>query len=760
MAFQVSAGVEVKEIDLTNVVPAVSTSIGGYAGTFRWGPIEEIKLIGSESELANEFGKPDSDHARSFYTASSFLKYGSALKTVRASNSSLKNSSSASPNGSITDISISGTVAGDLATIDASTTIGNNEYSVVSTTGSGAEIAPRYGVIEVDSSSIAQGGIGYKEGDKIKIDLGESKEIILNVTQVDDGSSGPGAITDVDFLTDSNGIIYDSPVGANGKGLLIKPTKFSNQAAIANSPGVTGTGALINLTYKLEAFNVIEGGIGYFNRAVSQTNVENAIQSGDSPRLQIFKDGTEIYPINETDNKSLSPRISVTGNGGGKLIKNDDDFEAQTDLVAAYYSRYAGKLGDGTNVYVITSANAGTLEIGSGPTLANSQFDAAPDSGEVHVLVTSTADALTDAGTAETVIERWPFLSTTDGAKKEDGTNNYFKDVINTGSDWIYVGNGSAAQHGGNYVLNGGEDAGTRDDGEISDALDLLADSETEDVNLLFTEEDTNGKTTLANKVLSIATARKDCVGFITPPIEDTVNTQNPLDNVKDFLQSTSAVITPRNSYGVLGSTAVYVYDKFNDKFLYIGTQGHLAGLCANTDQVAETWFSPGGFNRGQLRGVTKLAFNPSKIQRDELYKAGINPIVTFPGQGTVLFGDKTLQAKPSAFDRINVRRLFITLEKAIATAAKFQLFELNDEFTRASFRNLVEPFLRDVQGRRGITDFLVVCDETNNTGQVIDSNRFVADIFIKPARSINFITLNFIATRTGVEFSEIVGNV
>ena len=751
MAFQVSAGVEVKEIDLTNVVPAVSTSIGGYAGTFRWGPIEQIKLIGSESELANEFGKPDSTHARPFYTASSFLKYGSALKTVRASNSSLRNSSSASPNGSITSIPVTGTVAGDLATISASTTIGNNEYSIVSTTGSGAEIAPRYGVIEVTASSIAQGGIGYKEGDKIKIDLGESKEIILNVTTADSA----GAITDVDFLTASNGIIYDSPVGANGKGLLIKPTKFSNQAAIANSPGVTGTGALIDLTYKLEAFDIVKGGRGYFKH-----DGANVVASSDSPKLQILKDGVEIYPINGSDNTSLSPNISVTGNGGGKLIKNDDDFESQTDLVAAYYSRYAGALGDGTTVYVINSANADNLKIGSGTTLANSQFDAAPDSGEVHVLVTSTADALTDAGTAETVVERWPFLSTTDGAKKEDGTNNYFKDVINTGSDWIYVGSGSAAQHGGKYVLNGGADAGTRDDGEISQALDLLADSETEDVNLLFTEEDTNGKTVLANKVLSIATARKDCVGFITPPIEDTVNTQNPLENVKDFLQSTSAVITPRNSYGVLGSTAVYVYDKFNDKFLYIGTQGHLAGLCANTDQVAETWFSPGGFNRGQLRGVTKLAFNPSKIQRDELYKAGINPIVTFPGQGTVLFGDKTLQAKPSAFDRINVRRLFITLEKAIATAAKFQLFELNDEFTRAAFRNLVEPFLRDVQGRRGITDFLVVCDETNNTGQVIDTNRFVADIYIKPARSINFITLNFIATRTGVEFSEIVGNV
>ena len=191
---------------------------------------------------------------------------------------------------------------------------------------------------------------------------------------------------------------------------------------------------------------------------------------------------------------------------------------------------------------------------------------------------------------------------------------------------------------------------------------------------------------------------------------------------------------------------------------MYIPACGHVAGLCANTDDVAEPWFSPAGYNRGQLLGITKLAYNPKQADRDELYKARINPIVSFPGQGTLLFGDKTAQSKPSAFDRINVRRLFIVLEKAIATAAKYQLFELNDEFTRSMFRNMTEPFLRDVKGRRGVTDFLVVCDETNNTGQVIDANRFVADIYIKPARSINFITLNFIATRTGVEFSEIVG--
>ena len=200
------------------------------------------------------------------------------------------------------------------------------------------------------------------------------------------------------------------------------------------------------------------------------------------------------------------------------------------------------------------------------------------------------------------------------------------------------------------------------------------------------------------------------------------------------------------------------MYNKYADNYVWIPACGHMAGLCANTDTVSEPWFSPAGYNRGNLLGVTKLAFNPKQADRDTIYKARINPIVSFPGQGILLFGDKTAQAKPSAFDRINVRRLFITLEKAVATAAKYQLFELNDEFTRAMFRNMAEPFLREVKGRRGVTDFLVICDETNNTGEVIDTNRFVADIYIKPARSINFITLNFIATRTGVQFSEIVG--
>jgi len=236
----------------------------------------------------------------------------------------------------------------------------------------------------------------------------------------------------------------------------------------------------------------------------------------------------------------------------------------------------------------------------------------------------------------------------------------------------------------------------------------------------------------------------------------DVVNVANSTTQVSNVISFFNGIRS--SSFVVFDSGYKYTYDKFNDVFRFVPMNGDLAGLCARTDLVADSHFSPAGFNRGILRGAVKLAFNPTKQQRDDLYRARINPVVTFPGQGTVLFGDKTGLSAPSAFDRINVRRLFITLEKAISTASKFQLFEFNDEFTRAQFRNIVEPFLRDVQGRRGITDFLVVCDETNNTGEVIDRNEFKADIFIKPARSINFITLTFVATRTGVAFEEVIG--
>jgi len=556
MAFQVSPGVQVKEIDASGVIPAVSTSIGGFAGSFNWGPVEEVRTVSSETELASIFGTPDSDTFKYFLTAASFLKYGNALKVVR-------------------------------------------------------------------------------------------------------------------------------------------------------------------------------------------------VASGH---------------LNATD-------------GTAKLVKNEDHYDSLTHD-GSFIAKYPGKLGNSLKVTICpanATAWAAFNEAGSFDSIPGTSDGAAllgHSNDELHIAVVDTDG--TWSGTAGTVLEAFQFVSQASDAKKSDGQSNYYKEVINRTSKYVYwtghpatltdAGESLAGQASATaYVtgtaaiesaMAGGTDDNTPTTGEIGNGFDLLADAETIDVNLLFAYPDINGAKDIADKLIAICNARKDCMAFVSPPIDDSVGTDTPAADVKAWADT-----LPSTSYAATDSGAVYVYDKYNDVYRWLGASGLCAGLCANTDDVADAWFSPAGVNRGQLFGVTKLAYNPKKADRDTLYKARVNPLVSFPGQGTMLFGDKTLLSKPSAFDRINVRRLFIVLEKAVATAAKAQLFEFNDEFTRAQFRNMLEPFMRDVKGRRGMTDFRVICDTTNNTGQVIDANRFVADIFIKPSRSINFITLNFIATRTGVDFSEIAGS-
>ena len=363
-------------------------------------------------------------------------------------------------------------------------------------------------------------------------------------------------------------------------------------------------------------------------------------------------------------------------------------------------------------------------------------------------------------------------------AKTSQGVANYYVDALYNGSSYIYwmdhpsvsigYGNDSTTQGSTLFTdqtevitdisLVSGVDAYTLTATEAKDGIDRFKDTETVDLNLFITGV---SDATKANNALDMCTDRKDSIAFVSPPMANVVGVATETAqtaNVKAYFDPLASDPLSSTSYGFFDSGWKYTYDKYNDTYRWVPLNGDMAGLCARTDLVADPWWSPGGFNRGQVRGVVKLAYNPQKRSRDILYRARINPVVAFPGQGTVLYGDKTSQIKASAFDRINVRRLFIVLEKAISTAAKFQLFEFNDEFTRSGFRNMVEPFLRDVQGRRGVTDFLVVCDETNNTGSVIDRNEFVADIYVKPARSINFISLNFIATKTGVAFSEVVG--
>lgn len=390
---------------------------------------------------------------------------------------------------------------------------------------------------------------------------------------------------------------------------------------------------------------------------------------------------------------------------------------------------------------------------------------------EIHVVVVDEKGWLT--GAANTVLESYSKLSKASDAKSPQGDDIYYANVIFNKSAYIYWmdhnpsgtnwGTTAFTNSGGTTFtavntpsstsLLGGSLGTAATVGQHKTAWELFKNSDV-DVGLLIGGEIQN--ITAVDDLITIAEYRKDALAFVSPRRSDVVNISNTntqLNNVLDFFSTMRS-----SSYVVADSGYKYMYDKYNDIYRWIPLNGDVAGLCARTDLVADSWYSPAGYNRGNIRGAVKLAFNPAQHQRDDLYRSRINPVVNFPGQGIVLFGDKTGLTSPSAFDRINVRRLFITLEKAISTAAKYQLFEFNDEFTRANFRNIVEPFLREVQGRKGITDFVVSCDETNNTGDVIDRNEFVAFIYVKPARSINFITLSFIATRTGVSFSEIAG--
>lgn len=391
---------------------------------------------------------------------------------------------------------------------------------------------------------------------------------------------------------------------------------------------------------------------------------------------------------------------------------------------------------------------------------------------ELHLVVVDQGGAIT--GSPGAVLEVFEGLSRATDAKSTEGGTIYYKNVINDKSNFVWFANDRAGAGSANAASIASSTnskplalsfAGGTDSSEanvsfaaLASAYDLFASTEDSNVSLILTGKSrggTNGAQ-LANYLIdNIAEVRRDCVVFASPTYEDVVN--NSLDALDDVVAWAGDIKS--SSYAFLDSGYKYMYDRYNDVMRWVPLNGDMAGLCVYTDGVRDPWYSPAGYNRGQIKNVTKLAFNPAKkSERDVLYSNRVNPVMTQRGQGTLLFGDKTALSKASAFDRINVRRLFIVLEKTIAEAAKGTLFEFNDEFTRAQFVNLVEPFLRDVQGRRGIYDFKVVCDTTNNTAEVIDNNRFVGDIWVKPAKSVNYIQLNFVAVRSGVEFTEIVG--
>ena len=665
MGFLVSPGVQVNEIDLTNVVPAVDTTIGAIAGPFQKGPVSSITTITSEEDLVTIFGKPQSDNFEFFFTAANFLKYSNQLKVVRA------------------------------------------ESAIV--------------------NAGANSGILIRDEDHY-----------LESFSTGQGSHGEWAARTAG--TWANGIKVEICAEADAYEQVASASTKVNGAASAGATSVTVDDA----DASGETFNVGDL-ISFFSDSAAATPIDE-------------RNEYEVTAINTSTNV-LTIRLKDDPNGQG--LQNaiaDDSFIKRR---WKYYDLFDGP--PGTSQWATDNARGANDEL---------HVVVADGTGDITGFDTDTAGNRTKG-----VIETFAKMSKNPIAKTPQGNSNFYPDVIFRQSSFIYwTDHISAGSNWGSDTtttytdvdtitidtLTGGTDDYAVTAGELELAYDKFADTESVDVNLVLggpssaVADTAAGQDTHVTMLTSLVESRRDCVAFVSPHRAATVNVASSVTQTQNVIDAFD--LCPSSSYVVFDSGYKFMYDKYNDVFRFVPLNGDVAGLCAFTDTVRDAWFSPAGFNRGNVRGAIKLSYNPKQGERDQLYRARINPVVNFPGQGVVLFGDKTALAKPSAFDRINVRRLFLVLEKAIATASKFQLFEFNDEFTRAQFRNLVEPFLRDVQGRRGIIDFKVVADATNNTGEVIDRNEFIGDIFIKPNRSINFITLNFIATRTGVDFSEVGG--
>ena len=548
-----------------------------------------------------------------------------------------------------------------------------------------------------------------------------------------------------------------------------------------------------------------EAGLVSTFAAPSTTNTVDFHQAA-----MFLKYSSQLFVVRECDSDAknalavnnltaTATRGATSASATNQKLGNLDNYEAATidSSDGAFIARYPGALGNSLLISICGSdSDAGGATNFNAWTYGNS-FDGAPGTSsyvsglggkndEIHIAVVDEDGEI--SGTAGTVLETYPFLSVASNAKATDGTSNYFKDVLKARSEYVYCGdfhrNDSASLRdfsgslwntdavngsqdfaadvkfgtGQNeWSFTGGVTSTTLGNDDILRGFDKFEDKDNIEVDFLIAPQriaDADATVVVNDLVGTAASIRKDCIAVASP-------SRNAVVSVGTTTAVTACNDTyTKGSYLVTDNNFVKVYDKYNDQFIKIPANSSVAGLMAATDLVAANWFSPAGQRRGRLLGITDIVLTPSKIERDVLYKAGINPIANIPGQGIMLFGDKTNESRPSAFDRINVRRLFLGIERAIAIAGRNVMFEFNDEFTRAEFVNIVEPFLREIQGRRGITDFRVVCDSTNNTAAVIDRNEFIASIFIKPARSINFVTLNFVAVRTGVEFEEVVGTV
>ena len=801
----VSPGVKVKEIDLTvGRIDGVNDQVGAIAGPFEKGPVNEPVLIETEADLLSTFGSPKSTDAQYEYwmTASSFLSYGGILRVLRTNNTNLSNANA--PVGvAITNLSVKssedyynnrstdsnwfyaarnpGSWANGLkiCTIDAKAdqriAIGTDGLQVgfAITAGFSTSIAKSDGTVGIETGYIKGIITDVHHGGMIDVKVIAKHNVSTDVWEAIDYEEGSSTNSFQGYDVGIYSEYFSSPASTN------QPNRYQ----IFNNSGVS---------QRIERTR--------FQAAIGIGSTEIHFGS-DLSGLKVAP-GDQIKSLNGTYTADVT---DVPGGGTQRIIMNaastvafaNTDFIIMSGIGSGLYLREGNTVKDWYNQQTLGLTNSTIFwnQIAEAPSTTEyaKQRDSKYD--EFHVLIVDDTGSVT--GTAGAIVEKWVGLSKALDAKISPSTDIFYKNYLANFSQYAFVG---AAQTGiglKNTMLSGytidssgtwgsnaqgktfngagpstfslanGNDYGSEGSykcslGDIISSYTVLDNPAEYSVNYLI--QGPSGGDSIyeaqakANKLIQIATTRKDCIACISPYRSGVVgltNSDQQTSNIISFFESLTS-----SSYAVFDSGYKYTFDRFNNTFRYIPLNGDIAGLMARTSIQSFPWFSPAGATRGTINNAVKIAYNPSQAQRDMLYPKRINPVVFSPGAGLVLFGDKTAQKEASAFDRINVRRLFLTIEGTIERAARSQLFEFNDDLTRTAFVNIVEPYLRDVQAKRGISEFVVICDESNNTPDVIDSNTFKADIFVKPARSINFIGLTFVATRTGISFDEVIGSV
>lgn len=717
MAGQVSPGIVLRERDLTTqVITNTQANTAAFVGSFERGPVGTITNIATERELLDTFGEPNNNNYQDWFTASTFLSYGGQLQMVRIEDTNLKNAvtESGSASSDATKLYVAnatGFASGNYVKID-------NEYFVIGT--------------------VATGGNDY---------LTVTSRGQLGSTQVDHALGA--TVTKWSYTNSATTTVVNEAIDSSETIItLTSSTGFTAGSYFRMTNNVDGTSEIV-LISRVEGNDVIvtRGQLG-------TTAVAQPVSTITATLLTFASSGTtstlsQAYPV--VTNVAITP----------PLIKSAKDYDLNSaSFTWKFAARTAGAWANGIQIVWIDGSVApyssqniyGSVKWSTVAGKPVNALTGATTANEMHIVVLDASN---------NILEAFTNVSRVAGATDEQGNSVYYMDVIKAKSEYIYAGNGVLGSSG-TLTLGAGVDSYVTDVSAIGNAYDLFADTEEITIDFVLCGGSLSNLTNQrvkAQKVISIAEGRKDCIAFISPHqgFISLSSSSAQRDAIIDFFSGDVSSLSS-SSYAVFDTGYKYIYDKYNDTYRYVPCNGDVAGLCVQTSANFEDWFSPAGVNRGNLKNVVKLAYVPTKTDRDKLYQARINPIVSFPGQGVILYGDKTALGYPSAFDRINVRRLFLSIERRIGTLAKSVLFELNDTTTRSSFANTATAFLSEVQSKRGVTDFLVVCDTTNNTPDVIDRNEFVAEIYVKPTRSINYITITFVATRTGVSFSEITG--